>query len=333
MSRRACLTIALVVSTLASLGPGGCGGEGMMKAAKKESGAAEPAVAPPPAGGMAPNPAAPNATQDRPRIIYTAHLELVVKELDAARAEVDTLLAAQKGYVVKSEVRNDSGTRRTATYSLRVPVDNFTALVNALTGLGVPERNAVDSLDVSEEYVDVQARVKNLKEQEAKLNELLKERRKEEKLEDVMRIGDRIGAVRQDVERAEGRLKFLATQTTNSTVNLTLKEIKDYKPPTAPTFRDRVAGTFGGSWESFVGFLEGVVLVAVALMPWLPLLLPLGLLGLWGVRKAWRFAGSQPERPARPRRTPRAEPVSDVPAESHAEEARPRLSPEDLKSE
>jgi len=317
MSRRSWATVGLICTTVASLGPGGCGEAGSRKSAQTAGEATAPAAPPPPpAGNAGVDPAVAKGTVDKPRIIYTATIDVIVRELDAARTEVDTLLAAHKGYVAKSEVRNDSGTRRTATYSLRVPVDSFPALVAALTGLGVPERNAVDSQDVSEEYVDVQARIKNLKEQETKLNELLKERRKEEKLEDIIRIGDRIAAVRQDVERAEGRLKYLSAVTTNSTVNLTLREIKDYVPPSAPTFGNRIRSTFGGSWESLVVFLEGVVLFAVGLAPWLPVLIPLGFVGVFAGRRVVRALNTPtPElhRPARARPVAQPPVAADVP--------------------
>jgi hypothetical protein len=294
MSRRLVLAVLLATGPV-PLAVGGCGEQKVREAApariQREGGDAGK-----PAGG-----ATPPAPTDR-KIIYTATLDVVVDDLTAARAEVDRLLAARKGFVAKSEVRTDPGTRRSATYTLKVPVDGFRPLVDELAALGTPERNAVDSQDVTEEYVDVDARVKNLKEQEAKLNELLKERRKEEKLEDVLRIGDRIGEVRQQVERAEGRLKYLATTAALSTVNLTLREIKDYVSPTAPTFAARVGRTFRESWEGVVSFAEGVALAAVALTPWLPVLVPAGFAGWWLLRRSrWRIVLARPaEAPAPP---------------------------------
>lgn len=238
------------------------------------------------------NPAAPPAVQVPPaerKIIYTAGLDVVVSDWEAARAAVDQLIAAHKGFVAKAEERMHSGSQRSGTITIKVPFENFHALVRGLAALGHAERNAIDSQDVSEEYVDVQARVKNLKEQEAKLNELLKERRKDEKLDDIIKIGDRIGLVRQDVERAEGRLKYLSTMAALSTVNLSLREVKDYKPPTAPTFGDRVSGTFSNSWDGLVEFVTGLALAVVALVPWLPVLAPLGVVACLAVR-AYRRA-------------------------------------------
>jgi (p)ppGpp synthase/HD superfamily hydrolase len=84
------------------------------------------------------------------KIIYTAHIHVVVKDVEAAMAEVKQLIQSHKGYIAKSEVRGQVGQRRTAEYVLRVPVSNFNALQEALLQLGFAERNALESQDVTE---------------------------------------------------------------------------------------------------------------------------------------------------------------------------------------
>jgi len=233
------------------------------------------------------------------KIIYTGTLDVVVTNMDEVLPQVEKLVAAQKGYVAKSEVKEDTGRRRTATFSLRIPVDSFQGAREGLIALGTAERNAVDSQDVTEEFVDVQARIKNLKEQEDKLNELLKEKRKEEKLDDIIKVSDRIAAVRGDVERVQGRLNYLSNMTAMATINLTLREVKDYKPPTAPTLGNRISTTFAGSWNSLVEFGEELVLFVVAFTPWLIVLVPLGIIGAFGARRVAR-ASRRPTQPTPP---------------------------------
>jgi hypothetical protein len=244
------------------------------------------------AGGAPADPVAVNAVNAAPApqmIIFNATLDVIVKDLDAATPEVEKLVAGHKGFVAKSEVRGDTGSRRTAVYTLRVPVANFVPLKEGILALGTPERNVVDTQDVTEEFIDVEARIKNLKEQEDKLNELLKEKRKEEKLEDVIRVSDRIYQVRGEIERAQGRRNYLQNRVQLSTINVTLREIKDYKP-TAPTFAARIGDTFGRSWEALLDFGQGLVLVGVALAPWTPLWLPLVLALAWSVRRLVRIS-------------------------------------------
>jgi hypothetical protein len=248
--------------------------------ANKPAGAADPAA-------VAAQAAAPQQPQ---MIIYTATLDVVVKDLDAARAEVEKLVATHKGFVGKSEVKGDPGSPRYATYTLRVPVAAFPAVKESLQALGHADRNAVETQDVTEEFVDVEARIKNLQEQEGKLNELLKEKRKEEKLEDVIKVSDRIYVVRGDIERAQGRRNYLVNKVQLSTITLTLREIKDYTPPTAPTFGNRIGETFTSSWEALLNFGKALVLFGVALVPWTPVWLPLLAAGVWGTRRLIRLA-------------------------------------------
>jgi len=248
-------------------------------------------------------------------IVYNATLDVIVKDLEAATPEVEKLVAGHKGFVAKSEVKGNTGTRRTATYTLRVPVAAFPALKEGLLALGTPERNVVDTQDVTEEFIDVEARIKNLKEQEAKLNELLKEKRKEEKLEDVIKVSDRIYVVRGDIERAQGRRNYLQNRVQLSTINVTLREIKDYKPA-ATSFSARIGEMFRKSWEALVDFGEGFVLVVVALVPWAPLWLPALIALVWATRRLIRM---ERERAAAVRE--REQPRKSRPAVVEVEEA------------
>jgi hypothetical protein len=135
-------------------------------AAQAERRAAEAAAA----AGQQPVPKAEPA--DR-KIIYTAQLSLVVKNLDEAEKQIDDLLTTSGGRLVRSESRGDAGSKRTASFTLEVPSAKFRPFVAGLRKLGVPERDSVDSQDVTEEYVDLQARVKHLKAEEENLLKLL----------------------------------------------------------------------------------------------------------------------------------------------------------------
>lgn len=334
MSRRTCFALAVVFSTVASLGPGGCGGQ---QPPQVGSGArtADGSPAPPanqPAGHTTTEQPSPPSTPVKRKIIYTAAVDVVVGDLDAARGEVDKLLAKYEGYVAKSDVRNDTGSRRTATYTLRVPVDSFRPLMDALLALGTAERNAVDSQDVTEEYFDLDARIKTLRAEEEVLNKLLRESGSRD---DVLKTREQITRIAEQIKQAEVRLNTLSKLAALSTVNLTLKEIKDYKPPTAPTFGERVSRRFGGSWEAFVGFVQDVALFAVGLTPWLPVLVPLGIGGFFAGRKLVRAMNAPPTPHPHwhPRRAhpvaepPRATAGHDAPADAQGLEPPPGEAP------
>lgn len=281
LARRA-LTWVVVVAAGAALA-GGCGVPAGHSPAPESAAKRLPEKE----AGAAKNGAEANPATRAPMIVYTHTLDVVVSDLDAAAAEVDRLVAEHKGYVVQSEVRSDSGRHRAATYTLRIPVASDRAVRSAVLALGTPERNASEAQDVTEEFVDVEKRVKNLKEQEDKFNALLQEKRKEEKLEDIKSLMREIAQIRGEVERAQGRREYLLNRTTFATTNLSLREVKDYTPPTAPTFGAQIGETFRTSWDAVLSFGRVVVLFAVALVPWAPVWGPAVLLVLWQGRR-WR---------------------------------------------
>lgn len=233
------------------------------------------------------------------KIVYTAHLSVVVKNIDAAEKQIDDLLAANGGRLMSSESRGDAGSKRTATFKLEVPSGKFRALVSGLRGLGVPERDKVDSDDLTDEYVDIQARVRHLKAEEDNLLKLLTERARG--VEEQLAIRRQIEPIRAQIEKAEGRQKYIEAKAAYSTVTVNLREEANYVPPTAdppptpPTFGDRVAKTFSGSWSLLVSVGEWIALVGVAVGPWLPFVLPAAFLGVWAAR---RLGFSRPTPPA-----------------------------------
>jgi len=260
--------------------------------AQAEAAPAGQAQAPPPGGQQKLEPV------DR-KIVYTAHLSVVVKNIDAAAKPTDDLPPANGGRLTSSESRGDAGSKRTATCKLEVPSAKFRVLVSGLRGLGVPERDKVDSDDLTDEYVDIQARVRHLKAEEDNLLKLLTERARG--VEEQLAIRRQIEPIRAQIEKAEGRQKYIEAKASYSTVTVNLREEANYVPPTAdppptpPTFGDRVAKTFAGSWSLLVSVGEWIALVGVAVGPWLPFVLPAGFLGVWTAR---RLGTSRPTPPA-----------------------------------
>jgi len=244
-------------------------------------------------------PAAPPAGQPKAepvdrKIVYTAQLDLVVKNLDAAEKQADELLSAGGGRLISSESRGDAGSKRTASFRLEVPVAKFRAFVSGLRQLGVPERDKVESSDLTAEYVDIQARVKNMKAEEDNLIKLLAERARS--VEESLAIRRQIQPLREQIEVAEGRQKFIEGRAALSTVMLNLREEANYVPPTVepppapPTFGERVAKTFAASWGMLVTFGEGLALFGVAIGPWLGVMLPVGIVGWWAAGRFRRPA-------------------------------------------
>jgi len=264
----------------------GCGNAKMGQTVGEGGGAGGPqlpAAAAPPGGGKAADGAKEEAITRK--IIYNATVEVVVKDVEQSRGEVTRIVDEAKGYIAKSDITGQVGTKRTATWTLKVPVEKFGPVVAALAALGQVTKNSSDSQDVTEEYVDLQARIKNLKVEEETLNKFLKDFANN--VDSFLKTREQIAKVRGEIERAEGRLKYLATMSALSSITFTAREEQAYSPEVpaaAPTFGDSVEGTFSTSWKALQDVGKAAVLFVVALAPWLPLILVAALVG----RFAWR---------------------------------------------
>ena len=171
-----------------------------------------------------------------------------------------------------------------ASWRVRVPVAHFEAFASAVARLGEVRRNHVGSQDVTEEYVDLEARIRNKREEEKRLLKHLAD--STGKLEDILAVEKELSRVRGEAEQMEGRLRFLADRADLSTVTIEASEWKDYKPPVPATFQTRVGRTFFLSVETLFEFGKALALFLVALAPWLPLII-IGLFVLrWLIRRA-----------------------------------------------
>jgi hypothetical protein len=231
-------------------------------------------------------PAAPAAPLPR-KIIRTADIKVIVPDFAQTEQELKKLLGAHKdAYVAKAEINGSPGAPRSGQWTIRVPVAEFDSFIDALLKLGIPQRNSIDSKDVTEEFYDVQTRVKNKKVEEDRLVKHLE--KSTGKLDEILKVEAEISRVRGEIEQMEGRLRFLANLSELTTIHLQIQEIKDYVPPQAPTFTSNIASTFTNSYDLLVAFGKNLVLLGVALSPWLPLVAIIVIPSWYFIRKQAR---------------------------------------------
>lgn len=223
------------------------------------------------------------------KVRYTAEVRLVVKDLPEAELELKRLVTAEKGLVAKADVHGSPGRPRHGQWTVRVPVERLDAFREAVLKLGEPERNSLDSEDMSEEFYDLQGRVANMKAKEETLRKMFD--KASGKVEDVLAVWRELTSVRGEIERLEGRLRVVTNLTDLTTVTVTLRERSAYLAE-APTFTTRAGRAFQDSVEALKSFGEGVVLFLVAATPWAPLV-ALVVLPLW----LWRRRRARPVTP------------------------------------
>jgi hypothetical protein len=230
------------------------------------------------------------------RIIYNAQVELVVDSVTKTADQLSRLIKDHGGYLSETDLLSDPRSQPQARWKVRVPVDHFDAFLAAVGRLGELQRNHVDSQDVTEEYVDIQARVSNKQEEEKRLVRHLAD--STGKLEDILAVERELSRVRSEIEQMQGRIRFLANQAALSTVTIAATELKDYQPPISPNFGVQVVRTFRLSVARLADFGKNLTLVLVAVVPWLPVVLILMLFVRWLVRRRrGRAAGPSGGRP------------------------------------
>ncbi|HUY92648.1 MAG TPA: DUF4349 domain-containing protein [Pirellulales bacterium] len=228
-----------------------------------------------PAGGAAGEPlpgdlASARATGLKRMIIYDAEVELAVEKFSDVAAQIGGLAERFGGFVASSSVSGMPGDSRQGLWRMRVPSARFQALLDAIRPLGEIRSLSTSSSDVSEEFYDIEARVRNQKQEEARLLKLLDERTG--KLEEVLAVEREIARVRGEIERLEGRLRVLTDLTSLSTVTLRVSEISVYHPAEEAAFATRLGRSFHSSLASLVAFAEAIALFIAASLPWLTVL-------------------------------------------------------------
>ena len=211
-------------------------------------------------------------------IIRNGAVIVQVDSLERAIDAVRALATSVGGFLGNVSMQTGERQVRSATMELKVPAARFDNVMTGMPVFGKVEHSSATAEDVGEEFVDISARVANAKRLESRLVSLLATRTG--KLEDVLAVERELARVRQEIERYEGRIRYLNTRVATSTIVATLHE----KAPliAAEPGHNIFTEAFVQAWRNFVRFLAGGIEA-------LGVLAPLGALGwvAWVVWKRW----------------------------------------------
>ncbi len=195
-------------------------------------------------------------------IIRTGHATVEVDSLEPAVAAVQALALAVGGYVANVSMQTGRTQLRQATLEVKVPADRFDAAIEGLRPMGRLESMNVAVEDVGEEFTDVTARMSNARRLEERLLSLLANRTG--RLEDILAAERELARVRQEIERYEGRLRYLRSRIALSTLHVAVHEPS---PIIARAARNPIVEAFRGAWRNFVGFVAGMIELMGILVP------------------------------------------------------------------
>jgi PKD repeat protein len=156
-------------------------------------------------------------------IVRNGSLTLVVDDIPATLENIDRMAAGWQGYVVASNTWKN-GERVYGTISLRVPAESFDPAMSALAALAVEVNSkSTSSQDVTEEYTDLGARLKNLEATEQQLTAIMKQA---QKVEDVLAVQAQLTDIRGQIEQTKGRMQYLERSSATSLIQVNLEQAK-----------------------------------------------------------------------------------------------------------
>ncbi len=180
---------------------------------------------------------APSEQSAERMIVYTVRLSLEVQDADKSSSEIAAIAAQYKGYVATSNLTRDAKGRMRGTVTIRIPAQSLDDAQTKLEAIAlkVLSRNR-DSRDITDQYTDLGARLKNLEATEVELTKLLATvRERTGKAEDILAVYNRLTEIREQIESTKGQINVLEKTSALATITIDLvprEEVQVLEPDT-----------------------------------------------------------------------------------------------------
>ena len=192
-------------------------------------------------------------------VIYNGYISLETSDIQGLLAKIRALAEGYGGYVAGSS-RSTYGVQAIAEITIRVPKDKFHVAVQEIETFGKVLDERTTSEDVTEQYIDLKARLENLQRQEERLREILGMART---VDEVLNVERELGRIRGEIESLQGQINYLERSVAMSVITVSLKEPP---PPFTPPGMDW-GETFETALGGFFAVIRGLIILLVSLLP------------------------------------------------------------------
>ena len=169
-----------------------------------------------------PLPAGEQQSEPQKKIVRAVTLELLVRDAREATARIQQITNATKGEVEKAEIRNYLQTSQSGELTLRVPSAELETVVASFRKLAIRVQNEHwETRDITREYTDSQARLRNMKAEEQQYLVLL---RRAGSMKDTLEVTEKLSEVRGEIEQLQGELNWWSHQVAMSAIQVSLSE-------------------------------------------------------------------------------------------------------------
>ncbi|CAD5250586.1 MULTISPECIES: DUF4349 domain-containing protein [unclassified Imperialibacter] len=186
------------------------------------------------------------------KLIREGHMRFKTESTGKTRVFLDSIVASYGGYVFNENMYKNEGTVEQSV-AVRIPDEKFDAFMGSISSYaGKLESKNVNSIDVTEEYMDVETRLKTKKELEARYLDLLKQAKT---VTDMVAIEAQLGQVRSEIESMQGRMNYLQSRVKFATlwINFYQTDVEGFG------FWDKIGGGWGAGWTKFLSFMVWTV--------------------------------------------------------------------------
>jgi hypothetical protein len=204
-------------------------------------------------------------TQDKRMIIRSGTMSMEVDKYDETESKVKEIVKGFGGYVTNTSSTLNANGKKQGSVTVRVASDKFDAMIAEISKIGKVMNQNITGKDVTEEYMDADARLKTQKELESRLLNLLAE--KTAKLTDVVEVEQKLSNVREVIERTQGRMRYLKDQASYSTLTISISEPGLLVISTGGGFFYEIGEGFNKGLKGFTSVLSGLITVVIALLP------------------------------------------------------------------
>jgi len=201
-------------------------------------------------------------------VIYTANLGLEVGDVDAAINEIRRITEDVGGFVsgVSTSKRDE---QKVGIITVRVPQTDFYAIIWQIEGLGEVESKEVRGEDITEQYIDLKARLNNLQRQEQRLLEILAIATT---VDEVLRVESELSRVRGEIERLTGQIQYIEHRVDLATITISLTEAAP-KPWIETPKVDWGAPIEAGLWGMIL-VIQGLITLVIIAAPFMAIGVP-----------------------------------------------------------
>ena len=188
---------------------------------------------PNPTSAETPAPATVVANQ---KLIRNAAVDLEIASFDDTVQKITSLASEARGYIATTSSEKQENGKLKGEVVAKVLPDNLDRFLEKVRGLGELKNQTIGTEDVTKQYFDTDARLKNARVMEQRLIDMLKT--KTGKVSDLLQVEKELGRVREDIEKMQGELKYWDSQVQFATVTISLAE-KDLEEPAAFLLKER----------------------------------------------------------------------------------------------